>query len=311
VGNPWSWLQTVVFLREARLLIEGTAGAAALQQEGRFADAAPAWQAVLDVVPNDPAHWLQLAECRLRLGEFDSAVAACTRSAEVAGTAPGQATALYRRGMLRMIAGELSSALEDLSAAIERSAAGPPSAPVEQNGEQQRCVAWLLLGDLENYRRRCRELLAEHRDSTDPTRLNVIVGCCKQHAASVDDWPEIVEIAERCARLRPEKPEYRRNLFLALCRAGRADEALQRVPELATESGAGSQLALALCELQLGHVERARERLAACDAQSSTEFTYWTAELRRRANEVRQLIAAAAPPPEQGTKAAEKGTSAP
>jgi hypothetical protein len=210
--------------------------------------------------------------------------------------------------MLRMITGELSPALEDLTAALELSAAGPPARPVEQNGEQQRCVAWLLLGDLESYRRRCRELLAQHRDSTDPAQLNVIVGCCKQHPAAAEDWSEIVEIAERCARLAPQKPEYRRNLFIALCRAGRPDEALERVPEMASAEGVDSQLALALCETQRGNIERAKDLLGECNARLATEFNYYAAAQQRRADEIRQLIESATPQTEpEAAKPADKG----
>jgi tetratricopeptide (TPR) repeat protein len=311
-ANPRTWLDTVVYHREALQLIEGPAAAAALQQEGKFADAAAAWQGVVGVIPNDSAHWLQLAECRLRLGEFEAAVAACTRSADTAGNGPGKATALYRRGKLRMITRELAAALEDLNAALAIASADPPAPAVEAGAEQQRCIIWLLMGDLESHQRRCHELLDAYRDSQDATRLSMIVGCCRQHPASVDDWTEIVEIAERCVQLTPGSPRYRSDLFQVLCRAGRPDEALERVPEVASAEGLDSRLVLALCETQRGNIDRARKLLGECDARLTTEFSYWTAAQRRRADEIRQLIESAAPQTEpEAAKPADKGVEDP
>jgi tetratricopeptide (TPR) repeat protein len=278
-------------------LIEDSAAATALQRESKFAEAATSWEGVLETVPNDPAFWMQLAECRMRLGDYAAAIAACTRSADVAAQTPQQATALLRRGMLRMHTGELTAALEDLTAAIDLSAAGPPAPPVETSGEHQRCVAWLLLGDRESYQRRCRELLDQYQDSSDAARLTVVVGCCKQDPAAVDDWTEVIEIAERCVRLAPENVGYGRNLFQVLCRAGRPAEALERVPEVAAATELYPQYLLALCEAQQGHLERARELLAVCEARFATEHSYYDAERRARLDEVRRLIESAESPP--------------
>jgi tetratricopeptide (TPR) repeat protein len=276
--------------------------AVALQQEGKFAEAAAAWEGVLETVPDDHTHWMQLAECRMRLGESAAAIAACTRSADVAIATADKAMALLRRGMLRMYLGELPSALEDLNASLALAAADPPAPAVVAIAEQQRCVAWLLLGDIESYRRRCRELLDQHKDSAEVARLAIPVGCCKQHPAAVDDWAEVVEIAERCVQHAPQNVGYGRNLFQVLCRAGRPVEALERVPEVAASNELIPQCLLAMCETQQGNLERARELLAACEARFASERSYFDAERRARLNELQGLIAAAESSPAQPTR---------
>lgn len=137
--------------------------------------------------------------------------------------------ARLRLGQLRMIRGEFPAALEDLGAAIELSRADPPSPTTEYQAEQQRSVAWLLSGDLESHQRRCRELLQQFGDSEEVARLKAIVGCCRQHPASVEDWSKVIEIAERVVQLPPKDPWNRSSLFLILCRAGKPAEALERI----------------------------------------------------------------------------------
>jgi tetratricopeptide (TPR) repeat protein len=239
------------------------------------------------------------------LGRFEDARADFDRASELARDDPEVSTARLRSSQMLLLAGgaklnagEFAAALQNFESVIEQLQGLSPFPDVAAYAEQLRSVAWLLSGDLESHQRRCRELVEQYGDSQDLNHLRTIVGCCKQHPESVEDWGTVIRCAELVARRAPpEDPWGRWNVFLILCRAGRPEEAFRCVPDIIQSDNGALYLFAALAKAQLGEIEEAEKLLASWEAWLATDevmpLSLWFSEERYRAGQVREMLAAA------------------
>ncbi len=156
----------------------------------------------------------------------------------------------------------------------------------------------LAAGDMDRYRKTCVALLEKFGAHGDE---NTVAWTCALAPDSVDDWSGVVRLAERAVTANPKAWAWieLKSLGMALCRAGRFEEAIetlnrsieaQRAHEAKTNAsgtrpaeGVPSQwLVLAMCHHRLGHVAQARSWLDKADEwidQKRESVGYYGAEV--------------------------------
>ena len=87
-----------------------------LMAEGRFAEAVPAWRAILRTDSMDSSHWNALAAALHRLERYDEAAAAVERAVALN---PRSVGARFNRALTYSELGDVQGALVELNAAIE------------------------------------------------------------------------------------------------------------------------------------------------------------------------------------------------
>jgi serine/threonine protein kinase/WD40 repeat protein len=122
-----------------------------------------------------------------------------------------------------------------------------------------------ILGDVAGYRQACQQLLRAFDVSRVALRTaNDIAWSCALGPSAIDDYGELLRVAEASARSRPAPN--RLNTFGALLyRAGRFEEAVRQLDRSVAAHGAGGTqydaLFLAMAHHRLGHAEEARSWL--------------------------------------------------
>jgi hypothetical protein len=127
---------------------------------------------------------------------------------------------------------------------------------------------------------------------TNSARWAAVLGCCKQDARSVDDWKPVLELAESYFAAHPESWNGSRNLFVLMCRAGRAKTAIERFPFMASDKNFGSRVWNAMAQLALGEPDPARDLLHEFETTIATSpsKSLWSAEVRLHVDELRQRL---------------------
>lgn len=261
--------------------------AKALYMEGKLDEAAALREEYLQLVPWDKSGWVELGICRMAQKRFADAAETLNRAIPSVVTDVDRNEIRLYRAMALMADNRLDEALAEFNALLE--------IPLEQLGDftwrrvqQQRCVCWLLMGDLESHRRFCREMVDLFREDADPRLPSVVVACCKLHPQSVDDWEEVLRMAERFHDAYPQAWNAPRELFRMLCFTGKTEEALARFSFMATDPHPGSRLLYAYAQLQMGNPQPARDALENKDRESNSAL--WEAEIELNSRTLREKL---------------------
>jgi tetratricopeptide (TPR) repeat protein len=123
----------------------------------------------------------------------------------------------------------------------------------------------LARDDRDGYRRHCARALERFGQATEPETAVTVPWLCKLAPDAVADYAAAVRCAERAVAANPKNVEYLNHLGGILLRAGRPEEAVQRLEEAQKlrrdGSGVWEWIWLALAHQHLGHAAEARQWL--------------------------------------------------
>jgi serine/threonine protein kinase/Flp pilus assembly protein TadD len=167
----------------------------------------------------------------------------------------------------------------------------------------------LYTGDTTGYRKLCAEMVEHFGQAADGSVLHHIVWTCVLSENAVANFRPVLHAAHTLAGNYPKTWPDLNRLGVALCRAGRLEEAVQRLNEaekLGTDGWIGlwDSLVLALVQGRLGRIEAAKKQLAKADAWMAEHATrmFWAERLQAEVlgREAHQLLGIKLPaPPEQ------------
>lgn len=219
--------------------------------------------------PNHAAAYCQRGRAYARIQQWHNVVADVTRSIELGSTDPG---GWLDRAQAFSELGQWTAAMLDYSQAIERKATVP--GPLLDEGQALNYYKLALLalacGDLERYRSTCARLLDTAEQGVSAEKTLWAAWTCVLAPQAVADATRIVALAERGFASRRNDFDGHLLLGAALCRAGRADQALKHLNQAdacypATASPQAGRLYptlfLALAHQQLGQGREARDWL--------------------------------------------------
>jgi tetratricopeptide (TPR) repeat protein len=134
--------------------------------------------------------------------------------------------------------------------------------PDETRARGQLALVLLISGDLEGYRRTCAEAIARFGDSNDPYAYRVAHACSLAPGPS-PFAPVVLKLAEAGVNRFPKAAWTRYDLGLVHYRAGRYEQAIERLNEAMGASPGWDASALplpilAMAHHRLGHAEEAR-----------------------------------------------------
>jgi WD40 repeat protein/Flp pilus assembly protein TadD len=163
-----------------------------------------------------------------------------------------------RRGAARAHLGRWAEADADFVKAIE--CGGDSSCWVAH------ALLRLPLGDIEGYRKACEQMREKFEEADDPDTANAVAMACDGAPHAVADLSYPVRLAERAAASDPKNPTYLETLGASLFRAGRFEEALERLDEAARlgqdlQDAACNWIFRGMAHHHLGHTKEAREWL--------------------------------------------------
>jgi Flp pilus assembly protein TadD len=132
---------------------------------------------------------------------------------------------------------------------------------------QHHALLQLYLGDENGYRQACATLLQRWGSAKDPQILNTVAWTCALAPKAVADLGPVVRLAEKAVEGLPNDRHFLNTLGAILYRAGRCEEAVQRLKQAVARSptkkgGAEDWLFLAMAHQKLGHTEEAKSSLA-------------------------------------------------
>jgi WD40 repeat protein/serine/threonine protein kinase/tetratricopeptide (TPR) repeat protein len=193
--------------------------------------------------------------------EWEKAAADYARALQLE---PEDAALLLRRGSLRARLGLWQPAADDYTRAIRL-------APDAHSGWYELAAVRLQLGDLDGYRRHCREMLRRFGRTTDPIEAERTAKVCSIVPDTVAEPEELVRLTEQArVGVHPQwaNPWFLQSRGLAEVRAGRPRQAIDWIWKGRRQSAgtppvyeALAQLYLSLAYHQLEEDEKARETL--------------------------------------------------
>jgi tetratricopeptide (TPR) repeat protein len=135
----------------------------------------------------------------------------------------------------------------------------------------QRCLARLGGGQVDEYRRDCREMLQRFGQTDKAGDRYWVAWACVLAPDATTDWATAVGLAEKTLQNDPQSATYLNTFGAVLYRAGRYDEALTRLSEAAAlfqepseaikSPPASPWFFLAMTQHRLGHAEEAKQWL--------------------------------------------------
>ena len=191
-----------------------------------------------------------------RMGNFDKAIADFSRALELDGEDPAHR---YERGQAYAASGKLDKANEELSQVYQSDGNRNPRdwakrgeayaalgrweeaiadfskvAELTAEGTIQSyrlALAQLSAGQTDSYRDTCRRMLQQFQDTEKPAEGYWTAWTCLLGPEAVDDYAPVVRLAEAALEADPDSQPYLNTLGAILYRAGRFEEALERLTE--------------------------------------------------------------------------------
>ena len=212
--------------------------------------------------PNDWWLWADRGDVYLGLEQYEKAIADFTRAIELKHDAPH---AWRRRGDACAQLGRWDAASTSYSWAV---ALEPDNAFFWYSY----ALASLGAGDVEGYRQRCAAMVKRFSQTKDPDAAHWVAWTCVLAPRAVADLAKAVRLAEQAVSSKPDEDAYVGTLGAVLYRAGRFDDAIQRLEGLSAgwekagktptrTSPAYAWFLLAMAHHRLGHADEARAYL--------------------------------------------------
>jgi WD40 repeat protein/tetratricopeptide (TPR) repeat protein len=140
----------------------------------------------------------------------------------------------------------------------------------------RRALLQLAQGDEAGYRATCQRALARLGSTEDPRTANMVAWTCALAPGAVPDLTVPVRLSEKAVASQPKASGWLNTLGLILYRAGRCEEAVQRLNEAIAAGGKGGTvddwLFLAMAHQRLGHTREARQWLSKAVPQAKQEL---------------------------------------
>jgi tetratricopeptide (TPR) repeat protein len=141
----------------------------------------------------------------------------------------------------------------------------------------------LYKGDIEGYRKRCAQMLDHFSQTKNAVTAHWVAWTCVLAPNAVEDLGQAVKLAEQALESDPENEQHLRTLGVILYRAGRFDEALEKLSQVAVRWEETGQLPtrtspaytwyfLAMAHHRLGHAEEARTWLGKAVERAEKEI---------------------------------------
>jgi WD40 repeat protein len=131
------------------------------------------------------------------------------------------------------------------------------------------------------YQAICRGMIEQFREDESPNTGYWVAWTCVLRPEAVDNYEPVIRLAEQAVEADPESETYLDTLGVVLYRAGRAEEAVERLTEAnkrfeahdseSTSSPAYTWYFLAMAHQKAGHVEQAREYLNKANQRTDEE----------------------------------------
>ena len=185
------------------------------------------------------------------------------------------ARALNDRTALYLGLGEWEKGQADVEKAIE-------SETANHYIHYQHALLCLSLNEAPKYRDACADMVRKFGETDDPMAANFVAWTCALAPDAIDDYEPVLACATKAIEARPDSDQFLNTLGAILYRAGRHDEAIERLTELdhrrETEDGAVqsspaySWYFLAMAHQKAGNAEQAREYLNKANQSTDEEF---------------------------------------
>jgi tetratricopeptide (TPR) repeat protein len=213
-------------------------------------------------------------------GQFERAVSDLSKAIELAPNVPelwlGRANACSELK-------QWDKALADCSKAIELD---PNSVSPRYLG----ALMYLGMGDTEGYRRRCAQMLDRFSRTEDAAAAHRVAWTCVLAADAVEDFSRVVELAEFAIAKDSKADQSLTTLGAILHRAGRFDEAVEQLSELAAKWERAEDIApqtspaytwffLAMAHHQLGNADESQRYFELAAEQEKAGDAGWNRRL--------------------------------
>ena len=204
---------------------------------------------------SDSRVWNARGDCHGCLRDWQKAIADYSKAIELKSD---YAPSWYARGCAHAELKQWDKAGADIAKAIQLN-------PEPANFWYSQARVRLASGDTNGYRQSCASLLERLGKTKDPETANEVAWTCELAPNAVTDYKLPVQLAEEAVRSKPKGWEYLSTFGGALLRAGRHQDAIQRLDEAVKSFGQDgdpwTQFLLAMAHHRLGHAEEAKKWL--------------------------------------------------
>jgi tetratricopeptide (TPR) repeat protein len=267
---------------------------AAQWNAGRRQEAETAFDQAIDVAPQNAQLFLERGNLWVGFGEFARAIDDYSKALERAQGPDSRAAIYHQRGLAHSRLGHHPEALDDFAKVIGID-------PDNVMNRYWHALAHVAAGDLDGYQRACAAMIERFGQSDKPEIGHWIAWTAALAPAAVADLNVPVTLAEMALARDPQNSSFANSLGATLFRAGRLDEAAQRLSAVSTEwekaaakptmySAAYTRFFLAMTHHRLGHAEEGRQwfdkAVQQMDEETRNENVAWnrraTLQLFRR-----------------------------
>jgi WD40 repeat protein/tetratricopeptide (TPR) repeat protein len=246
-------------------------------QLGRWLEAARDFGRASELQPNDWRVWSLLGRSQGNLGQYEQAVANYSKAIRLKSDVPW---CWEERGRFNAVLERWEAAARDYSKAIELD-------PGQWEWWQRTAVLELAARQTKSYQQTCTAMVQRFANSKDPNSIYIVAWPCVLAPNAVADLSPVVGLAEKAVKAQPNNTDALKNLGRLLYRAGRYQEAIQRVHESITKrptkkASAIDWLFLAMAHQKLGHTEEGKSCLAKAGEFRKAKGIAWPQRLEFR-----------------------------
>jgi len=221
------------------------------------------------------------AEFYLETKQYDEALADYSALGEhysaLVELEPDNWIAWHSRGYAHAGLGQFEKAAGDFAEAADLN-------PDHTYSRYAHATVRLALGDTEAYRQTCASMLESLGQTEDPETAHWVAWTCVLAPGALEDPGQAVRLAQEAVESDEESDRHLETLGAALYRAGRFEEAIQRLTELTSRRDKGKEMPtrsspayawffLAMAHHQEGHIEESRKWLSRALERAQQEIT--------------------------------------
>jgi tetratricopeptide (TPR) repeat protein len=267
---------------------------AAQWNAGRREEAETAFDQAFEVAPQNAQLFLERGNLWVDFGELARAIGDYSKALEQAQGPDSRSAIYHQRGLAHSRLGHYPEALDDFAKVIELD-------PDNVMNRYWQALAHVAAGDLDGYKRACAGMLDRFGQSDKPEIGYWVAWTAVLAPAAVADLNVPVTLAGMALAGDPQNSSFANTLGATLFRAGRFDEAVQRLSAVSTAwdnagtkptiySAAYTRFFLAMAHHRLGHAEAGRQwfdkAVQQMDEETRNENVAWnrraTLQLFRR-----------------------------
>jgi tetratricopeptide (TPR) repeat protein len=233
-----------------------------------YETALPAFDQAIRFDPDHAEAYDHRGAIHLARRDWDKAIADYTEAIRLG---PLYDAAYTQRAGAYVLKGEYVKALADLAEAVRRE-------PDNANTRYSHALVVLSSDDLADYREVCSETLRHFSKTEDTGAGHWVAWACVLGPDAVDDFSAPIALAEKAVESEPKRVSYMNTLGAILFRAGRLEEAIQRLAEANKlledpDSSAMSSPAYTWYFLAMAHQANKQAEVAKKWLDKATEWT--------------------------------------